>query len=85
MNEEIREENTACETSCCSASTTELPQTDTLIVVSKVKKLIREQSGFNTSEDCVQALTRKVVEECLKGIEHTKAAGRKTVMARDII
>ncbi len=66
------------------AATLKLPQTDTLVVVSKVKQLIREQSEFNTSECCIDALTRKVVEKCLKGIENARAAGRKTVMGRDI-
>ena len=59
-------------------------KTDTLIVVSKVKNLIREQSGFNTSQCCIDALTQKVVAECLRGIEAAQAAGRKTVMGRDI-
>ena len=59
-------------------------KTDTLVVVSKVKALIREQSGFNTSQCCVDALTKKVIDECLKGIEAAKEAERKTVMGRDI-
>jgi histone H3/H4 len=58
--------------------------TDTLVVVSKIKALIREQSGFNTSQCCIEALTNKVVEECLKGIESATEAERKTVMGRDI-
>lgn len=63
---------------------TALPETETLVVVSKVKGLIREQVGFNTSECCIDALTKKVVEACLEGIKHAQAAGRKTVMGRDI-
>lgn len=59
-------------------------KTDTLVVVSKVKKLIKEQSGFNTSQCAVEALTKKVVAECLSGIECAKNSGRKTVMGRDI-
>lgn len=66
-----------------SAATTE--DIDTLVVVSKVKKLIRDRSDFNTSQCCVEALTEKVVQECLKGIENARAAGRKTVMGRDIV
>lgn len=57
---------------------------ETLIVVSKVKAFIKENSDFNVSQCCVDALTQKVVDECLKGIEHAKGAGRKTVMGRDI-
>jgi len=63
---------------------TEAIKTDTLVVVSKVKNLIKEQSGFSTSQCCVDALTSKVVDECLKGIENAKVAERKTVMGRDI-
>ena len=64
-----------------------LPQhltVETLVVVSKVKALINERSEFSTSQCCIDALTQRVVEECLKGIEKAKAAGRKTVMGRDI-
>ncbi len=67
-----------------SSETTALPQTDTLIVVSKVKQLIREQSQFNTSECCIKALTEKVVVEAMNAIERARAAGRKTVMGRDV-
>jgi len=67
------------------SATSRLPATDTLGVVSKIKQFIREQSGFNTSECCIEALTKKTVEECLKGIERAKVAGRKTVMGRDIL
>ena len=55
----------------------------TLVVVSKVKKLIRERSSLNTSQCAIDALTQKVVNECSKAIEHAKTAGRKTVMGRD--
>jgi histone H3/H4 len=68
-----------------SKSSNTLPKTDTLVVVSKVKQLIKDQVGFNTSECCIEALTRKVVEESLKGIARAQAAGRKTVMGRDVI
>ena len=57
--------------------------TDTLVVVSKVKKLINEQSSFNTSQCAIDALTEKVVKECLRAIESARASGRKTVMGRD--
>ncbi|MCB0352512.1 MAG: hypothetical protein KDD64_03280 [Bdellovibrionales bacterium] len=60
-------------------------ESDTLVVVSKVKKLIKDQSDYNTSQCCIDALTKKVIEECLKGIEKAHEAGRKTVMGRDIL
>ena len=58
-------------------------KTDTLVVVSKVKNLIRDQSGYNTSQCAVEALTDIVVRECLNAIEKANQAGRKTVMGRD--
>lgn len=64
-------------------TTGSLPKTDTLVVVSKVKQLIKEQSDFNTSQCAIDALTKKVVEESLKAIEAAKQSGRKTVMGRD--
>jgi histone H3/H4 len=60
-------------------------KTDTLVVVSKVKKLIKDESGFNTSQCCIDALTNKVVLETLKAIENAKKSERKTVMGRDVI
>lgn len=60
-------------------------ETDTLVVVSKVKKLIRDASDFNTSQCAIDELTKKVAQECLKAIAQAKLAGRKTVMGRDIL
>ena len=57
---------------------------DTLVVVSKVKQLIRDSSDYSTSQCCIDALTKKVAEAAMKGIEAARAAGRKTVMGRDI-
>ena len=60
-------------------------KSDTLVVVSKVKQLIKEQTGFSTSQCAIEALTQKVVDECLKGIDEARKAERKTVMGRDIL
>lgn len=57
---------------------------DTLVVVSKVKKFIRDHSEFSTSQCCIDALTDKVIEICRQGIENARSSGRKTVMGRDI-
>lgn len=57
---------------------------ETLVVVSKVKQLIRDQSEMNTSQCAIDALTQKVVQECRRAIDNAKVAGRKTVMGRDI-
>ena len=59
-------------------------EVETLVVVSKVKKLVQDRAGMNSSQCFVDALTRKVVEQTLKGIERAKVAGRKTVMGRDL-
>lgn len=59
-------------------------ETDTLVVVSKVKKLVQDQSGMNTSQCFIDALTKKVIKECLTGITKARADGRKTVMGKDI-
>ena len=57
--------------------------TDTLVVVSKVKALIQDQSKFSVSQCAIDALTRIVVAESLKAIESARRAERKTVMGRD--
>ncbi|MCB0413661.1 MAG: NFYB/HAP3 family transcription factor subunit [Bdellovibrionales bacterium] len=57
---------------------------EVLVVTSKVKKIIKEQGGCNTSAETVQILSEAVEALCKKGIESAKADGRKTVMARDI-
>lgn len=59
-------------------------QTETLVVVSKVKQLIKDLADCNTSQCAIDALTEKVVGECRKAITAARADGRKTVMGRDI-
>lgn len=56
---------------------------ETLIVVSKVKKFVKEQAGMNTSASAMPALTKIVEEACKKAVEKARADGRKTVMDRD--
>ena len=60
-------------------------ESPTLVVVSKIKSFIRQNGGMNTSQDAVEALSRKVAEEAMRAIEKAKEAGRKTVMGRDFI
>lgn len=57
---------------------------EVLVVTSKVKKLIKEKGGMNTSGETIDVLSKAVEQLCAKGIEAAKADGRKTVMARDI-
>ncbi len=66
------------------SSSAVLGEVETLVVVSKVKQLIRDQSEMNTSQCAIDAFTQKVVQECRKAIENAKVAGRKTVMGRDV-
>jgi histone H3/H4 len=54
-----------------------------LVVASKVKAYIKEQSGMNTSASVMEALTKVVEHECNKAIEKAKGEKRKTVMDRD--
>lgn len=56
---------------------------ETLVVVSKVKKHIKDKAGMNTSATAMDALTKIVERECSKAIENARSDGRKTVMDRD--
>jgi len=78
---------TAGETSqnITSASGTDTSDAETLVVVSKIKRLIKTQAGLNTGQCAIEALTKKVVAELNRGIENARKAGRKTVMGRDIL
>lgn len=58
---------------------------EVLVVTSKIKKIIKEKGGMNTSAATIDILSKAVERLCLKGIESAKADGRKTVMDRDII
>lgn len=56
---------------------------EVLVVVSKIKKRIKEKSGMNTSASAMESLTKIVERECEKAINKAQAEGRKTVMDRD--
>lgn len=58
---------------------------EVLVVTSKVKKLIKEKGGMNTSSETIAVLSQAIEQLCMKGIESAKSDGRKTVMARDIV
>lgn len=59
-------------------------ETDTLVVVSKVKKYIQDKSGLNTSNGVMDALTEVIVRTCDRAIENAIRDNRKTVMDRDV-
>ena len=56
---------------------------DILVVVSKLKLYIRATAGMNTSDDVVEVLSDRLRELCNAAVEQARAAGRRTVMARD--
>jgi len=57
---------------------------ENLVVTSKVKKMIKEKSGFSTSKSLIDELSQRVSVMCETAIENAKTDGRKTVMDRDL-
>jgi UDP-N-acetylglucosamine transferase subunit ALG13 len=56
---------------------------DILIVVSKLKKYIKDKHGLNTSGDVATKLSDIVRVACDRAAETAKVEGRKTLMDRD--
>lgn len=56
---------------------------DVLVVVSKLKKFIRDQSGMNTSDSVVPLLSRHLRELSIQALRVAAADNRKTVLDRD--
>ena len=57
---------------------------ETLVVVSKVKKHIKDSSGMNTSQTAIDEMTRQVLSMCEAAVANAANDGRKTVMDRDV-
>jgi histone H3/H4 len=57
---------------------------DILIVVSKMKKYIRDRSGFNCSDAVAEVLSDHVRAICDDSIRAAGRDGRKTVLDRDV-
>jgi len=57
---------------------------DVLIVISKMKKYIKDRSGMSTSDSIAEALSDHVRALCDEAIRTAGAEGRKTVLDRDI-
>ena len=57
---------------------------EVLIVVSKMKKYIKDRSGMNTSDAVAEALGDHVRAVCDQAIQAAAADGRKTVLDRDV-
>ena len=62
-----------------------MSEKDALIVVSKLKKYVRDASGMSTSGNVADVLSAKVRALCDGAIQHAQADGRKTVMDRDFV
>ncbi len=67
-----------------SSSATAVSDDDVLIVVSRMKKYIRDRSGMNTSDAVAVALSEHVRAVCDEAIRIAGADGRKTVLDRDV-
>jgi hypothetical protein len=64
----------------------ELPEEDAkdvLVVVSKLKKFVRDRSGMNTSDSAVSVLSDHLRWLSIEALRQAAADGRKTVMDRD--
>ncbi len=62
----------------------EVTDKDVLIVVSKLKKYIKDRSGFNTSDNVMDLLSEHVRAVCDEAIRTAARDERKTVLDRDI-
>jgi histone H3/H4 len=60
-----------------------MSSSEVLVVVSKLKSHIREQSGMNTAANVAPALSDIIRRLCDQAVEKARADGRKTVMDRD--
>lgn len=59
-------------------------ESEILVVVSKMKKYIKERSGMNCSDAVAQGLSDHVRAICDVAIRNAGADGRKTVLDRDV-
>lgn len=57
---------------------------DVLIVVSKLKKYVKDRSGFNTSDGIMDLLSDHLRAICDDAIRTAARDGRKTVLDRDV-
>jgi hypothetical protein len=56
---------------------------DVLVVVSKLKKYVRDWSGMNTSDTAISVLSDHLRELCREAIRQAGLDGRRTVLDRD--
>jgi N-methylhydantoinase B/oxoprolinase/acetone carboxylase alpha subunit len=55
---------------------------DVLVVVSKVKKMVKEE-GLRTSEEFIEALSKKVEEMVKNAVEKVKSEGKKKTLGSE--
>ena len=56
---------------------------DSLIVISKVKKYIKEKADMNTSAGFFEPLNLDITKATREAVAHAQKLGRKTVMGKD--
>ncbi len=56
---------------------------ESLVVISKVKKFIKDKSEFNTSAGFFGPLNSDIMKACRDAMAHAQKLGRKTVMGKD--
>jgi histone H3/H4 len=56
---------------------------ESLIVISKVKKFIKEKADMNTSAGFFAPLNEDIIKACRDAMAHAQKLGRKTVMGKD--
>lgn len=56
---------------------------ENLIVISKVKKFVKERADMNTSAGFFEPLNTDIVKACRDAVAHAQKLGRKTVMGKD--
>lgn len=56
---------------------------EVLVVVSKLKKYVKDKAGLNTSASVAERLTDKIRALTDEAIENAQRDGRKTIMDRD--
>lgn len=60
-----------------------MSDSEVLVVVSKLKKYIKDASDMNTAGNVAPALSDQIRAMCDRAIESARSDGRKTVMDRD--
>lgn len=60
-----------------------MSESETLVIVSKLKKYIKANGGMNTAGNVAPALSDRIRQMCNQAMENARSDGRKTVMDRD--